>query len=142
MSEIGLTFGQLGIGSTAYGDLREFTPPAVQKNIIQHIVPSSTSFPTKDAGYVPGVVSGVMQITALSVDEFIVALATGSAERKISWLHGAVEVYGYAYSGHMTEMKCMNPYGSVTRLYRVGFAIPLSRSIVYTASTDVALWGV
>lgn len=142
MAALNLTFGQLGIGTTAYGDLREFSPPAITRQRMQHVTSNSTVFPTKELGYLPMTVAGVMSITAASVDEFVIAVATGSAERKISWMLGATEVYGYAYSGDSgPALECVNPYGSQTRIYLVPFSFTLSRSKVYKASDDSVLWG-
>jgi hypothetical protein len=76
------------------------------------------------------------------VDEFVVAVATGSAERRISWMLGATEVYGMAYSGDTGPvLECVNPYGTATRLYRVPFSFTLSQSKIWIATTDTVLWG-
>lgn len=139
MATLGVTFGQIGIASTKYGDLREFHLPPLQRNYLQHVTSASTTFPTKNLGYVPSTLSGVMQITAASVDEFVTAVTAGT-ETKVSFLLGATEycVYGY---GTIDSIECINVYGSATRTYLVGFSFTLSRSKVYVAATGATFWG-
>lgn len=137
-----LAWNEIGIGTTKYGDLVELMPPGITRSRLQHVAPNATTFPTKELGYLPMSLTGVMQITAASVDEFVIAVATGTAERRISWMLGAVELYGFAYSGDTgPALQVLNAYGSATRIYRVPFSFTLSRSIVYIATTDAALWG-
>lgn len=139
MGALGLTFGQIGIGTTAYSGVQKLQLPPLQKNYLQHVTSASTTFPTKNLGYTPSAVSGTMLITATSVDEFVTAVCAGT-ETKISFMLGAVEHYVYGY-GTIDSIDCINPYGSVTRQYLVGFRFQLSRSKVYISSSDAVLWG-
>jgi hypothetical protein len=141
MAAIGLTWGQIALGTNVYDGVRALTPPALQKNRLQHVVASSVTFPTKDAGYLPGVLSGTLLLSETDVDDFIADVALGSTERRISWMLGAVEVYCYAFSGDTSSPNCRNPYGSFTRYYEVSFEFQLSRSAVYVASDDSVLYG-
>lgn len=141
MGAIGLVEGELGMTSTRYAGLRSLEFPAQARSRIVHVTSLSTYFPTKELGYVPSTLAGTMLITAASVDEFISAVLTGSAERKISFMWGGVEHYVKAYSGDITSLTCINPYGTATRLYEIGFSFPLSRSQVYVGSSDAVLWG-
>jgi hypothetical protein len=102
----------------------------------------STVFPTKELGHVQPVISGVMQVTQAKVAVFIADVRAGTIERKISFLLGDEECYGYAKSGDITDNKCLNfkSRGGM-RIYSIAFSFPLTRSQVYRASDDMVLWG-
>jgi len=81
MGAIGLVEGELGIGTTRYSGLRSISFPAQARQRIQHVCSNSTTFPTKDMGYVPASLSGTMLIVGASVDEFVAAVLSGASER-------------------------------------------------------------
>ncbi len=142
MGAIGLTEGQVGIGSTAYSALRAITLPPFTRNRIVHVTANSTTFPVKSLGHVPGTVSGTMLITGASVDEFVTAAHGATTETKFSFMWAGAEHYVYVSGGgDITALTCLNPYGTATRQYEVGFSFQLSRSKLYKSSDDSVVWG-
>jgi hypothetical protein len=138
---LGLSYGQMGIGATTYSNVRAFEfPPAVGIRM-QHLAPKTTSIPTLELGHAPTSLAGTIKLTAADVDGFIVAVRTGTAERRISFVIGATEAYGFAYSGDLTAIRCINRYGTATREYDVSFLFPLSRPTIYRGADDVVLYG-
>lgn len=143
MAVMGLEWGEIGIGSTAYGGVIELSYPTALGMRIVDVAPKTTSFYVKEMGHLGSTVSGIISMVAANVPAFIATVRTGTSERKISWLHGSEEQYGYAYSGDVTEDKCVNygARGNATRIHEVSFVFPLARSMVYKASDNSVLWG-
>lgn len=142
MAVMGLKEGEIGIGATAYGGVIEFTYPAALGMRIVDVAPKTTSFYVKEMGHLGSQVSGVISMVADNVDAFIAIVEAGTSERKISWLRGDEEQYGYAYSGDVTDDTCVN-YGArgAAKIHHLSFVFPLSRSIIYRASDDTAKRG-
>jgi len=141
MAALGIVAGELGISSTKYTALQTLSFPAQGRQRLQHVCSLSTSFPTKELGYVPASLSGVMLRPATGVDTFVAAVLTGTGERRISFLFEGAEVYVYAWSGDITEITYLKPWDTGNSPCRVGFSFPLSRSQLYKASDDSVLWG-
>jgi len=141
VAAIGITEFQLGIGATIYSSLVSIELPAPAAARIQHVCSNVTFWPTKSLGYVPATLAGEMFITGASVDEFVTAVLTGSAERKISFHFANAEHYVYAYSGDVTSIDRITRFKTSPHKYTVSFSFPLSRSKVYKASDDSVLWG-
>lgn len=143
MAAVGLVWGEIGIGASVYGGLQEFGYPTAEGMRIVHLTSLSTVFPTKEAGHQQPAVSGVMRMTAANIAAFIADVRAGTSERKVSFLMGDVECYGYAKSGDITGNKCLNfeARGAATRVHEVSFSFPLTRSKLYKASDDSVLWG-
>lgn len=141
MAALGLTFGEIGLGTTKYGSLRALELPNAEAWQMVHEVSGSTMFPTKDLGHKSAVVSGVLLITAASVAAFVADVrATTTAERRLSFMVGAEECYVYVYAGSIASPACVNPYGTGTRQYEISWSFRTSRSKVYKASDDSVLW--
>jgi hypothetical protein len=147
MGEVGITTSQIAIDGVAYSGLRAIQYPLLTGNRVVWTAPNSTSFPILEMKHQPTALSGVNLLTATDVDNFIIAVSAGSAERKISFMWGVgtssadAEVYGYAYSGDVTGQSCYTPYGSGTRYYHVAWTFPLSRTQLYLAADDTVLVG-
>lgn len=145
MPALGLTQGQIAIGTTKYSGIYDLGIPGAAGQRIVHTPSLSTVFPTKEMGHLPGVLSGrLRRLTGANLIAFIAAVRTGTSERKVSFLIGGTECYVYTYSGDIDAPVCTHTNGLPTasdRLYEVGFSFPLSRSKVYNASDDTVLWG-
>jgi hypothetical protein len=145
MAALNITQGQLGITTTKYDHLCELDIPVPQMQRIVVSPPNSTTFPTKEMGYTPTTLSGKFnKLSGTEVTTLIAVIATGTAERKITFMLGGVECYGYAYSGNPGTRVCVNSTGLPTasdRQYELSFSFPLSRSKIYKASDDSTLWG-
>lgn len=141
MGLVGISWDEIAIGSTQYGSLRALDLPAAMGLRVVHQVPNSTVFPVKEMGHRPGALSGTLLLTATSVGGFVADVRTGTSERKISFMLGAIEYYIYSYAGDINRIKCLNPGRNVTRQYDVSFSFPMSRSIIYKGADDSTLWG-
>lgn len=144
MGALGLAKGQFAIGANVYTNIREISLPEAKGQRIVHQASNVTTFPVKELGYLGAEVGGVAQLTAgtlAALAAFIADVRNGTAERKISWWFGDVEVYSYAWSGDVGAPTCYTAFGTVASKYRIPFTFQLSRSRVYKASDDSIQWG-
>lgn len=139
--ESSLEWGQIQLGINVYGSLRSFSGPDAPTVRLIHAAPNSTSVPMKHKGHAPAVVQGVSLVTGANLATFVNDIRDGSSERKLMWLVGTEPVYAWVYSGDITGLAPINPYGSAARTFEVGWRFILSRSKVYWVAGDTIAWG-
>lgn len=141
MAALGLVWGEVGISTTKYSDVRDIVFPAPVARMVFHDVPNSTYIPSKGIGYEQISVSFTVKVDASSLNSFISDVLTSSSERKISFYTNE-EDYIYAKGGIVNSIEPIQKYStSATRYWWVSVTFPASRTILYNATGDATLWG-
>jgi hypothetical protein len=153
MTALGLAANQIALATTTYGTTTPdgngykegirhpgITLEALGQRVIQDPF-LCTTFPRKEGGPLPPIVTGTLFLGNSSVDGFISDARNYQTLRKLSFVDNGTEKYIWVYSGDVQSWPPLAE-GGIAMLYRdVRFSFIAFRSQVYKAQDDSVLWG-
>ena len=140
MAALGLAANQIALAAVTYTGLRDQVTIDATGVRMEHAVSSSTTWPRKELGSQPPVVSGTILLANASIVAFI-ADVRSSASRKLSFIFAGVECYVYVYSGDVSTFTPLDRGGVAAGYQDVAFSFGAYQTKVFKSSDDSVLWG-